>query len=246
MAEPNGPWQTSEERPPSSGLWAWLGFVVAAGVGVWLLARLFPGALETGEAQANFITLAAILTVVSSGVFFARRRPAGEILRNLAIWVALTLVLVLGYTFRDELQQVGTRVASEFAPGQPVSADGNSFVLTAAEDGHFYVLGSVSGTRVRFLIDTGASQIVLSPSDAARIGLDPGALRFTRSYETANGIGRGATATLDNLAIGPVELTDVPVAVNEAEMSTSLLGMAFLNRLESFQIQGRRMVLRWR
>ncbi|MBT3978500.1 MAG: TIGR02281 family clan AA aspartic protease [Rhodospirillaceae bacterium] len=105
-------------------------------------------------------------------------------------------------------------------------------------------MGSANGARVRFMIDTGASDIVLSPADARAIGIDPATLRYTRVYQTANGLGRGASYRLETLAIGPIEFRDVAVSINQAEMNVSLLGMAFLDRLSTFEISGRRMTLR--
>ncbi len=97
---------------------------------------------------------------------------------------------------------------------------------------------------MRFLIDTGASDIVLAPEDARRIGIDMGALTYSRSYQTANGLGEGAPLRIDSLRMGPIWLTDVPASVNRAPMDTSLLGMSFLRQIGSFEIEGRRMRLK--
>ena len=99
--------------------------------------------------------------------------------------------------------------------------------------------------RVRFLIDTGASDIVLSPEDARRVGIDFGLLNFNHSYETANGVGKGARTTVRELDIGQSQFIDVPVSVNQAEMKNSLLGMAFLRRFKSFSFAQDRLTLNW-
>ena len=77
------------------------------------------------------------------------------------------------------------------------------------------------------------------PADAASLGIDAGALDFSKVYSTANGLGRGASYMLDELSVGPVAISPMPVSVNEAEMGSSLLGMTFLRRFRSFEIQGR-------
>jgi aspartyl protease family protein len=118
-----------------------------------------------------------------------------------------------------------------------------SVVVGRSEDGGFYVMGEVNGARVRFLIDTGATEIVLSPADAARAGLDTAQMDFSHPTETANGVGYGAGTTVERLEVGPIRLTDVPVAVNQASMSASLLGMSFLQRLESFEVRGDELIL---
>jgi aspartyl protease family protein len=98
---------------------------------------------------------------------------------------------------------------------------------------------------VRFLVDTGASDIVLSPGDARRAGIEPESLKYDRPYATANGVGYGASVTLDRLEIGAISLSNVRVSVQQAEMGTSLLGMTFLRRLKSYAVQDRKLVLRW-
>jgi aspartyl protease family protein len=106
------------------------------------------------------------------------------------------------------------------------------------------VTATVNGLPVDFLVDTGASDIVLSPADAARLGYAPESLHFTRQYVTANGIGRGAPVRLGSLAVGPIAYADLPASVNEAPMAESLLGMTFLRRLESYEVRRDVMILR--
>jgi predicted aspartyl protease len=59
-------------------------------------------------------------------------------------------------------------------------------------------------------------------------------------------MGFGAPLTLETLTIGPIALTNLRVVINRSEMGDALLGMPFLERLESFEIQGRKLFLRWR
>jgi aspartyl protease family protein len=178
-------------------------------------------------------------------VIFARHMRFGELARNLAIWVGVALVLAIGFAFQSELKDIGLRLRAELLPGNPLQSSPDVVVFTESADGHFYAMGNANGNPVRFLIDTGASETVLSPSDAKRIGIDTQALNFNHPYETANGIGLGAAFTLRSLSIGSIELSDAPVSINQADMGTSLLGMSFLRRLRSFEFQGRRLFLRW-
>jgi aspartyl protease family protein len=115
-------------------------------------------------------------------------------------------------------------------------------VVGRSDGGAFFVMAEVNGSPVRFLIDTGSSEIVLSPADAARAHVNSAGA--TLPSETANGVGYGAVATVDNLTVGPIRMRDVPVAVNRAPMSESLLGMSFLRRLESFEVRGDEMILK--
>jgi clan AA aspartic protease (TIGR02281 family) len=144
------------------------------------------------------------------------------------------------------LQDIALRVRSAFTPGYTVARNDSESVLSESEGGNFYVFGTVNGTPIRFLIDTGASDIVLSPSDARLIGIPTENLDYSRIYGTANGVGHGAMATVSRLTVGPISFSDVPVSINQAPMDSSLLGMTFLRRLKSFSIRNHRLYLRWR
>lgn len=249
VPDTNGPWK--QDPPPQRAgqrvrLLIWLLLMIALGFGVWELQRLFPGRADSGMNEAYLVRTIAVLALVSSGVVFGRRFKLAQAAQNAAIWVVIGAVLALGYSFQDELRAIGLRVRSELIPGYPVQTDPHVLVLTAGEGGQFYAIGSVDGTAVTFLIDTGASDIVLSPTDADRVGIDTKTLRFTRDYETANGLGRGAPYTVSKLTIGPITLENVPVSINQAPMGESLLGMPFFKRLESFEIKDRRLYLRSR
>lgn len=248
MIDGQGPWQErrTSDRSTRIRFVVWLLVLVLLGAGVWTLDGLFPGRMSSDLDWAYGVRAIVLLALVSGGVVFASRVPLKETLRNVLAWTAIVSALGLGFVFQDELTSVAQRVRSELIPGEPISAAADMLVLSQSEDGHFYAMAEANGVRVRFLIDTGASDIVLSPSDATRIGIDVKALDFTRTYQTANGVGSGAPYRLAQLSLGPIALSDVPASINRADMDSSLLGMAFLRQMTSFEIQGRRLILRWR
>ncbi len=227
------------------------GFLIWAGlIGLALalylgLQVLFPGQLD-GTDQAYALQMLGWLALVSSGLVFARRMRFGEVARNIGIWGAIAGVAILGYSFRGEAAMAFQRVRGELIPAMAVPTGAHAMTITASDDGGFYVMGQVNGAPVRFAIDTGANGVLLSPADAARAGIDPDSLKFSAPGETANGVGYMAPVTLDKLAVGQIQLANVPAAVDKAPMSTSLLGMAFLKRLESFEVKGDQLTLRWR
>lgn len=241
--QPQTPW--NEPPPPGRGrFFLWIGLLVAGAIGVWLLFQLFPGQTFDEWDRANLIWALVLLTALSTAVLTARQFKLRETARNIAIWGGIVVVLIVGYTYQDELGTVWRRVKGEFAPNSAVETGANVIALTE-QDGHFYVFGDVGGTQVKFLIDTGASDIVLSPDDARRAGIPVDSLTFVTAFETANGIGEGARVTLDAVSVGPIHLTRVDAFVNRAPMRTSLLGMSFLRRLDGFEFQGRRLLLKW-
>lgn len=117
-------------------------------------------------------------------------------------------------------------------------------VIERAADGHFWVEGEVNGEAVQFLIDTGASHVILTQEDAERAGFRLSEQDFTVSYATANGRAAAAPVRLAELAVGDIAVTNVVAAVNGAPLPQSLLGMSFLERLAGFEVAGDRLILK--
>lgn len=246
MSEQKGPWPP-DKRKPRLRLLVWIGLIVAAVIGLVVLSKLFPGQVSDDYDRAYLLRGIIVLAFVSAGIVYGTRRiHMKAAFRNILIWVGIFVVLAGGYAYQDELRSFGLRLRSELIPGYAVQSNPDELVLTESPGGNFYVFGSVDGQPVKFLIDTGASEIVLSPADALRVGIDINALDYDRTYQTANGIGLGANVTVRSLAIGTIEFSDVPVSVNKAQMSESLLGMTFLRRMASVEIRGRQLFLHWR
>ena len=158
------------------------------------------------------------------------------------VWIAVAcLVAAVLVAGRQPSVEPAAVARTERAAG-----DGwNRLTIPADPRGHFLVDAEVNGTKVTFLVDTGASSVVLSPADARRAGLAPERLRFTERFNTANGTVRAAPVELREIRIGQLAQRYVPASVNEAPMGISLLGMTFLGRLESWSVEGGRLALYW-
>lgn len=116
--------------------------------------------------------------------------------------------------------------------------------LKGDQRGHFVFEGAVNDRPLTFMADTGASIVALTYEDAKRVGLSPHSLDFAARVSTANGVARVAPVMLDRVRVGDITIRNVPAAVaEEGALGTNLLGMTFLGRLESFQIQGDELVL---
>ncbi len=236
-----GPWSPDDEPEPARrGPRWWLLVVIglAFAVLVLYLVRRFPDAVATRESQVHVVYLVLLATMVGSAVLLGRRIGLKTALRNALSWIAIALVLILGYSFRHDFIAVKDRIVGELLPHRAVETGPGRVAFRAASGGHFQVEATVDGVIIRFLVDTGASDIVLRPADARRLGYDLSRLRFTRIYQTANGTVRGAPVTLGEVTVGPIRLANVAASVNGAEMSQSLLGMSFLNRLSGYEVRG--------
>jgi aspartyl protease family protein len=110
--------------------------------------------------------------------------------------------------------------------------------------GHFEVEARIEGRKLSFMVDTGASVIALTASDAARLGIHPAQREFVTEVKTANGTVRAAPATLDKVEVGDLVVRDVAALVMPDEaLSDNLLGLSFLSRLRRFEYSAGRLVL---
>ena len=117
--------------------------------------------------------------------------------------------------------------------------------LRKQSDGHFYMRLEVNGREIDFLVDTGASMVALTQQDAERAGLRPRTLRYDGVGSTAGGTVAMASVSLRQIRAGQFTAYDVDAAVLDSPMRISLLGMTFLRELESFEVRGDRLILRY-
>lgn len=130
-------------------------------------------------------------------------------------------------------------------PDATAADDAWQYVVEAGPEGHFVIAAEVNGVPVTFLVDTGASEIVLTTADARRLGFDPRRLEFSQRFRTANGEVRGAPVRLRELRVGQFSLYDLDASVNAAPLPISLLGMSFLDRLHGYRVEDGRLILEW-
>jgi clan AA aspartic protease (TIGR02281 family) len=183
-------------------------------------------------------------------------RSLGWALRSLATWIGAGVLVAAFLTQRGNFtswtaseapaDSSRTFVVSAPRPPPPPSAAQLNFEsvrFPADTDGHFRVDAMVNGVPVRFLVDTGASTVVLNSADAKHIGLDLNQLAYTDSAETANGKVAAAPITIQEILIGPIRVTNVAGAVDRQNTMTSLLGMSFLSRLQGYEVSSGELTL---
>ncbi len=229
---------------PNRRKWLTIGLAVAAALG--LLAYLtvrYPEALGDRDGQIGFVRGLAVLAFVGGGLALRGRIGLARAMRHGLTWLFVGAVVFGGYTFRYDFADIGGRMLSELMPDRPRIV-GDTVVIHAGDHGHFVVEAVVDGTAIKFLVDTGASDVILTPRDAAKLGFDLSKLSFSRIYRTANGQVSGAPVRLGRIAIGPVIIENVGASVNGAEMKRSLLGMSFLNRLGGYEVSREALTLR--
>lgn len=204
-------------------------------VGIGLLYWCFPYAFKSSDSKADlayFFVLAIALSISLSN----SKIQASVLIKNAIIWVSIILVLLIGYSHKDE-------VFSLLVPNRPVILKDGSFIINASKDKHFHVEAKMNNRIIDCVIDTGASGIVIDTDDARKVGVDVEQLQYNMPAETANGMIYSAPAQIAYLRIGDVELKDAVIMVNKAAMGSCLLGMSFLNTFKKISIEKDRMVI---
>ena len=191
MTDDGGPWgrQTPPsrtpppQRPEPPRLAAALAVLLALAVLVFALARAFPEAVRTVDDWSSVAYAAGLAALLSAGLWRARGAGLARHLRHAAVWTAIAALLALAFAYRHELAQVPRRLQMAARPGAPALSAARELTIPQDDLGGYVILGEVNGRPVRFLVDTGATDTVLSPDDAARLGLDPGALTYDQRAE---------------------------------------------------------------
>lgn len=186
------------------------------------------------ELWPRVIYLSLLVAALGGWILVEYRGRLGAALRTFAAWGLIFVGLAAGYGLWKDIQ-------GENRPRQMASEAGE-MVLRRAADGHFYAALDLNGTEVFFMVDTGATNMVISRRDAERLGFHPEELRYFGEASTANGIVRTARVTLDEIDFGPFTDRSMDAWVNEGDMDGSLLGMDYLRRF-SIRIEGDRMIL---
>ncbi len=176
--------------------------------------------------------------------YLASGRTAAK-LKGLLAWAGIFLVVMLVYAHRHDLVAVKNRMLGALIPEFGSATTARSLQFHVGADGHFHIRARVNGVAIRFLVDTGASHIVLAPRDAERLGLDRQRLDYDKVYATANGVVRGASIQVDDFRVGDLHLKNVNASVNEAMMHESLLGMTFFSRLQRFTVENDVLTIHW-
>ena len=226
----------------------WLLLIGLAIALVVLVARHEEGTIGPflTEDFASLAVKIALLVFIGGTVLALFRERFSQALEAALLWVVVALLLVFGYTYRFELRDAGERIAAELIPGY-VAARGRTVEISRGGAGNFSIRADVNGARMPMVLDTGASAVVLTLQSAKAAGLPTEILKFDVTVDTANGRTRAASVTLDRVAVGSIVERQVPALVAQpGQLSTNLLGMSFLNRLQGWEVRGDKLVLRAR
>ncbi|MDE1130538.1 MAG: TIGR02281 family clan AA aspartic protease [Ascidiaceihabitans sp.] len=176
--------------------------------------------------QILYLTVFGVL--IAAGLWARSRNNLSQTAQHAAIWVLIFIAAIAAFGLWGDLERhLGVQ-----------SDDGNKRIeIPISRNGHYNLRLSINDVAVDFVVDTGATDIVLSQADASRVGLDIGNLAFAGRASTANGVVETARVTLDKIEIASVIDRNVSAVVNKGELFGSLLGMGYLQRWGRIEIE---------
>jgi aspartyl protease family protein len=193
---------------------------------------------------ANIIYSAIVIGLLVMSLLSKGARQDIPYLKYIGYWTGFALILILGYSFKGEFNTIKNRVVGELLPSYATTNKSGEIVLRRSQNGHFYADVYINGQKVRFMVDTGASMVMLTKEAAEKVGINTKTLLYNRPSVTANGTVYNAVVEVGSMSLGPVEFKGVTVYVNPAEGSdTSLLGMAFLDRFDYYRFEDDKLFL---
>ena len=201
------------------------------------------GDLTTGD-FASLLVNVAWLVLISGVLIVLFRDRITKALEAAVLWIVIALLLMLGYTYRFQLHDIADQVMAELVPGR-IADSGRTVALARAQSSDFQITTDINGHSIPMILDTGASSVVLTNEAAKAVGLPVEVIKYTVNIATANGHTKAAEVTLDRVAVGSIVERAVPALIAQpGQLKTSLLGMSFLNRLQSWEVRGDKLVLR--
>jgi aspartyl protease family protein len=183
----------------------------------------------------QFAYLVLLFVAVGGWAVTELRRNWGRSIRQLAAWGFIFIGIIAAYG-------LWTDIRNDLNPRQSLVQSG-VVEVPRAPDGHYQLVVRLNDVPVNFLVDTGASDIVLTKQDAERIGIDLSDLDFLGRATTANGNVQTAAISIDTVQLEDIIDRNVRASVNNGEMPDSLLGMSYLSRFEKLEISGNTLVL---
>lgn len=189
----------------------------------------------TSDDLANLAYLVLLGSALIAIMLVRMRGSMVKALQNLTVWALIFVGIIAAYGVWDDIRGD--------LPIQSVSSETGQIILPRARDGHYYLTADVNGTATRFVVDTGATDIVLTQDAARAAGIDLDGLQYFGRALTANGEVSTARVVLDSIDIEGIQDRKVTASVNGGQLRESLLGMRYLQRFEKIEITGNRLIL---
>ena len=192
---------------------------------------------------SQIVYLVILILIMSYGMINRKEMSLKKIVKYFLIWSLIGLIIIALYAYRFEFNNFKERISGEINPTSAQLNQQGQLIINISDDSHFYVKMLINKKPILFMVDTGASDIVLNLQDALKIGINPKNLIFNRQFQTANGRVLGASIILKEVEISGIKFKDVKASVTNGEMGVNLLGMSFLRRFGKYEFYQDRLIL---
>lgn len=184
-------------------------------------------------------------------IFFAPRflsefkNNLGKTTKQLLIWCGVFILFMFIYALREEFKSASRTFVGELSPGTSVIGTEGEVVITQDSNKNFLVRAEVNGKYFSFIFDTGADYITLTHETAQELGFHLSEADYAFKMYTANGVTHKARIVIDNFSVGTIQLGKIIAYVSQkGALTENLLGRNFLDRLDSYEVRGRKLIFR--
>ena len=222
--------------------------ILVAGVLIFLASKILPF-IETSTGHFNSELILQVLFFVILLWFIIKAgapRLNNANYTSILLWILIFSILIITYAFRFELGSFKNKVLAVLIPSYTWTDKEGHLTIARSKDGHFYIEAKTkSNEKIKFLIDTGASDIALTKQAAIKLGIDLSKLNYTKQYNTANGVSYAAPVQIKELTVGNKTFYNLAANVTSGGLDISLLGMSLIGSFKNFQINNDLLILKY-
>ena len=182
-----------------------------------------------GDSIVRLIYLVVLLVAIGGWFIASSRKSLGGIIQQLSVWAFIFIGVIAVYGMWKDIRR-------DTMPKRVAAVEDSRISIPRSNDGHFYLTLEVNGKSIAFLVDTGATDIVIAENDARAVGIQTDSLVYLGVAKTANGEVRTAPVELESLKAGMHVFNRIRAWVSDGESDMSLLGQAFLSRFQRIEI----------
>jgi aspartyl protease family protein len=191
---------------------------------------------------SNVIYILILVALLIMG-FSRKDLPIKKIFEFTGLWIVFALVALVLYSYRFEFFEVKDRVLSDLFPSKAINKNHKQLVLNIAQDGHYYLNVTIKNNEVRFMIDTGASDMVIDEKIALKLGYDLRNINYNKIFQTANGQSYGASISFDEVDVSGIKFYNVQASITNSDLVIPLLGMSFLQKFYKYEFFRDKLIL---
>ena len=191
---------------------------------------------------SNVIYILILIVLLIMG-FSHKEMPIKKIFEFVGLWIVFALLALVLYSYRFEFSETKDRVLSDLFPSKAINKNHEQLILNIAQDGHYYLNVKIKNQEVRFMIDTGASDVVIDEKIASKLGYDLKKINYNKVFQTANGQSYGASISFDEVDVSGIKFYNVQASITNSDLVIPLLGMSFLQKFYKYEFYRDKLIL---